>query len=131
MIGVVVTALVAVGRDRRGDVDDRPPRRRRPRSADLPARRSTAIRRPVPPRRIPAAGPTWSAVVDRIPLGVVVMASSGQVLYRNASAKAVIGTYTGLLIDDAVQAALREALARRTAHASCSSSTARRRSPWS
>jgi two-component system sensor histidine kinase SenX3 len=35
------------------------------------------------------------------------------VLYRNASAKAVAGTHTGLLIDDAVQAALREALAGR------------------
>ena len=34
-------------------------------------------------------------------------------LYRNASAKAVAGTHTGLLIDDAVQAALREALAGR------------------
>jgi two-component system, OmpR family, sensor histidine kinase SenX3 len=65
---------------------------------------------PTPVRPAPTAGPTWSAVVDRIPLGVVVMASSGQVLYRNASAKAVAGTYTGLLIDDAVQAALREAL---------------------
>jgi two-component system sensor histidine kinase SenX3 len=61
----------------------------------------------------PASGPTWSAVVDRIPLGVVVMSSRGQVLYRNASAKAVAGTHTGLLIDDAVRAALREALAGR------------------
>jgi two-component system sensor histidine kinase SenX3 len=61
----------------------------------------------------PNPGPTWSAVVDRIPLGVVVMGSSGQVLYRNASAKAVAGTYTGLLIDDAVQAALREAVSGR------------------
>jgi two-component system, OmpR family, sensor histidine kinase SenX3 len=61
----------------------------------------------------PASGPTWSAVVDRIPLGVVVMSSRGQVLYRNASAKAVAGTHTGLLIDEAVQAALREALAGR------------------
>jgi two-component system sensor histidine kinase SenX3 len=59
---------------------------------------------------LPTTGPTWSAVVDRIPLGVVVMGSSGQVLYRNASAKAVAGTYTGLLIDDAVQTALREAI---------------------
>ena len=73
-----------------------------------------------PPR--PASGPTWSAVVDRIPLGVVVMASRGQVLYRNASAKAVAGTHTGLLIDDAVQAALREALAGRRSR-SCSSCT--------
>jgi two-component system, OmpR family, sensor histidine kinase SenX3 len=60
---------------------------------------------------VPAEGPTWSAVVDRIPLGVVVMASSGRMLYRNASAKAMAGTHTGLLIDDTVQAALRGALA--------------------
>jgi two-component system sensor histidine kinase SenX3 len=63
------------------------------------------------PAPVPAGGPTWSAVVDRIPLGVVVMSSDGRVLYRNASAKAVAGTYTGLLIDDAVQVALRQALA--------------------
>jgi two-component system, OmpR family, sensor histidine kinase SenX3 len=62
------------------------------------------------PTPAPTAGPTWSTVVDRIPLGVVVMGSSGQLLYRNASAKAVAGTYTGLLIDDAVQAALRQAI---------------------
>ena len=67
----------------------------------------TKTTRPTPG---PTTGPTWSAVVDRIPLGVVVMGSGGQVVYRNASAKAVAGTYTGLLIDDAVQAALREAI---------------------
>ena len=89
-----------------------------------------AIPHPVPAAPDPAVGPTWSAVVDRIPLGVVVMASSGQVLYRNASAKAVIGTYTGLLIDDAVQAALREALAAAD-RASSSSSTVRPRPPSS
>lgn len=66
---------------------------------------------PTPVPAAPTNGPTWSVVVDRIPLGVVVMSSDGQVLYRNASAKAVAGTYTGLLIDDAVQAALRQALA--------------------
>jgi two-component system sensor histidine kinase SenX3 len=66
---------------------------------------------PTPVASAPAAGPTWSTVVDRIPLGVVVMASNGRMLYRNASAKAVAGTHTGLLIDDAVQAALRRALA--------------------
>ncbi len=68
-------------------------------------------RDPTPVPAVPATGPTWSAVVDRIPLGVVVMGAGGQVLYRNANAKAVAGTYTGLLIDDAVQAALRRALA--------------------
>ena len=67
----------------------------------------TKTTRPTPG---PTTGPTWSAVVDRIPLGVVVMGSGGEVVYRNASAKAVAGTYTGLLIDDAVQAALREAI---------------------
>ena len=66
---------------------------------------------PMPVPVVPAEGPTWSAVVDRIPLGVVVMASSGRMLYRNASAKAMAGTHTGLLIDDTVQAALRGALA--------------------
>ena len=68
-------------------------------------------RDPTPVPAVPATGPTWSAVVDRIPLGVVVMGAGGQVLYRNTNAKAVAGTYTGLLIDDAVQAALRRALA--------------------
>jgi two-component system, OmpR family, sensor histidine kinase SenX3 len=65
---------------------------------------------PTPVPAGPTPGPTWSTVVDRIPLGVVVMAPGGEVLYRNASAKAVAGTHTGLLIDDAVQAALRRAL---------------------
>ena len=65
---------------------------------------------PTPVPAAPTSGPTWSAVVDRIPLGVVVMSSDGQVLYRNSSAKAVAGTYTGLLIDDAIQSALRQAL---------------------
>jgi two-component system sensor histidine kinase SenX3 len=49
-------------------------------------------------------------VVDRIPFGVVVMIASGQIVYRNASAKALAGTHTGLLIDEAVQAALRRAV---------------------
>ena len=44
---------------------------------------------PTPIPAAPTSGPTWSAVVDRIPLGVVVMSSDGQVLYRNSSAKAV------------------------------------------
>jgi two-component system, OmpR family, sensor histidine kinase SenX3 len=56
-------------------------------------------------------GPTWASVVDRIPLGVVVMGRNGELRYRNVRARAVAGTHTGLLIDEAVQAALRRALA--------------------
>ena len=97
------------GGRRSGDVDDRSS------GSDDHADRPTPVEPvdddPTPVPAAPAAGPTWSTVVDRIPLGVVVMASSGRMLYRNASAKAVAGTHTGLLIDDAVQAALRRALA--------------------
>ena len=83
-------------------------RRRRETAGAAPAETLDGDPTPVP--AVPATGPTWSAVVDRIPLGVVVMGASGPVLYRNANAKAMAGTYTGLLIDDAVQAALRRAL---------------------
>lgn len=65
---------------------------------------------PTPVSVGPDIGPTWASVVDRIPLGVVVMSRSGDVRYRNLRAKAMGGTHTGLLIDDAVQSALREAL---------------------
>jgi two-component system, OmpR family, sensor histidine kinase SenX3 len=85
--------------------------RRSTNSADSATPAETLDGDPTPVPAVPATGPTWSAVVDRIPLGVVVMGASGQVLFRNANAKAVAGTYTGLLIDDAVQAALRRALA--------------------
>jgi two-component system, OmpR family, sensor histidine kinase SenX3 len=71
---------------------------------------------PTPIPAAPAPGPTWSTVVDHVPLGVVVMSSSGQVLFRNARAKAVAGTHTGLLIDDAVQAALSRALGGERSH---------------
>ena len=55
-------------------------------------------------------GPTWASVVDKLSLGVVVMGRAGDVRYRNQRAKAMAGTHTGLLIDDAVDAALRRAL---------------------
>ena len=109
MIGVVVTALVAVVAT--AAVTWMIARRTTPAAAALRSVEDlNGDPTPVPAAADPAVGPAWSAVLDRIPLGVVVMASSGQVLYRNASAKAVIGTYTGLLIDDAVQEALRAAL---------------------
>ena len=56
-------------------------------------------------------GPTWASVVDKLSLGVVVMGRGGDVRYRNQRAKAMAGTHTGLLIDDAVNGALRRALA--------------------
>jgi two-component system sensor histidine kinase SenX3 len=65
---------------------------------------------PTPVRNSAPAAPTWSAVVDRIPLGVVVMDAKGRIVYRNASARAQSGTHTGLLIDEAVQAALHRAV---------------------
>ena len=55
-------------------------------------------------------GPTWASVVDKLSLGVVVMGRGGDVRYRNQRAKAMAGTHTGLLIDDAVEGALRRAL---------------------
>lgn len=56
-------------------------------------------------------GPTWASVVDKLNLGVVVTGRGGDVRYRNQRAKAMAGTHTGLLIDDAVNGALRRALA--------------------
>jgi two-component system sensor histidine kinase SenX3 len=55
-------------------------------------------------------GPTWASVVDKLNLGVVVMGRNGNVRYRNEKAKSMAGTHTGLLIDDAVESALRRAL---------------------
>jgi two-component system sensor histidine kinase SenX3 len=55
-------------------------------------------------------GPTWASVVDKLNLGVVVMGRNGMVRYRNQKAKSMAGTHTGLLIDDAVESALRRAL---------------------
>src|SRR5262245_24783921 len=43
-----------------------------------------------------SGGPTWASVVDRIPLGVVVMSRSGELRYRNVKARAVAGTHAGL-----------------------------------
>ena len=55
-------------------------------------------------------GPTWASVVDKLNLGVVVMGRHGAVRYRNQKAKSMAGTHTGLLIDEAVDSALRRAL---------------------
>jgi two-component system sensor histidine kinase SenX3 len=84
-----------------------------PRAA--PARRSTDPT-PVHVGREAAAelaqqqGPTWASVVDKLNLGVVVMGRNGVVRYRNRKAKSMAGTHMGLLIDDAVDSALRQAL---------------------
>jgi two-component system sensor histidine kinase SenX3 len=55
-------------------------------------------------------GPTWASVVDTLNLGVVVMGRNGAVRYRNHKAMSMAGTHTGLLIDEAVEVALRRAL---------------------
>ncbi len=53
--------------------------------------------------------PDWSAVVDRLTLGVVVAAASGRVRYRNPAARAMSGTHLGLLVDDTVDSLLEAA----------------------
>jgi two-component system sensor histidine kinase SenX3 len=50
-------------------------------------------------------------VIDRLALGVVVMAPDGQIQYRNPQGASPGRTHTGLLIDRAVKEALVEALA--------------------
>jgi len=57
-----------------------------------------------------AGAPAWSAVVDKLPLGVVVMTRSGEIRYRNPQANSMAGTHTGLLIDNAVKEALLRAV---------------------
>jgi two-component system sensor histidine kinase SenX3 len=75
--------------------------------AASPARRSND---PTPVHVGRDEGPTWASVVDKLNLGVVVMGRNGAVRYRNRKAKSMAGTHTGLLIDDAVDSALRRAL---------------------
>lgn len=57
-----------------------------------------------------AAPTVWSAVLDTLPLGVVVMAADGSIRFRNAESIAAAATHTGLLIDNAVRNALQQAL---------------------
>lgn len=57
------------------------------------------------------AGPSWSAVVDQLGTGLVVMEPAGAIVYRNPSAAARDGTHTGVLLTDAVNRALRRAQA--------------------
>jgi len=99
-----------------------PPRPPRPETAH-PA----LLARPAPPARPQADdtggtgisrtvgadgdGPSWSTVVDKLALGVVVMTAAGDIRYRNRRANANAGTHTGLLIDNAVKSALQRALA--------------------
>jgi two-component system sensor histidine kinase SenX3 len=47
--------------------------------------------------------PRWSDVVDQLSLGVVVGGPSGDVLYRNRTARSLEGTHMGVLVDDAVE----------------------------
>jgi two-component system sensor histidine kinase SenX3 len=50
-----------------------------------------------------AVAPTWSEVVDRLKLGVVVAGPSGRIQYRNPAARALAGTHVGLLVDDTIE----------------------------
>lgn len=50
------------------------------------------------------------AVLDTLPLGVVVVSADGTERFRNAASRASAATHTGLLIDDAVRQALRRAV---------------------
>ena len=50
-----------------------------------------------------AVAPTWSEVVDRLNLGVVVAGPSGRIQYRNPAARAMAGTHLGLLVDDTIE----------------------------
>jgi two-component system, OmpR family, sensor histidine kinase SenX3 len=108
LVAIVVAAVVAMVT---WEIARRADRHLAPAVA-LPAQPSGAARDGDPtPVNEDGGGPTWASVVDRIPLGVVVMGRNGGLRYRNVKARAVAGTHTGLLIDEAVQAALRRALA--------------------
>ena len=95
-------SIVAPGRRRAGT-------RRRARAAARPG--GVPTRHPCTSGR--EEGPTWASVVDKLNLGVVVMGRNGDVRYRNQKAKSMAGTHTGLLIDDAVESALRTRSGRR------------------
>ena len=107
LVAIVVAAVVAMVT---WEIARRADRHLAPTVA-LPTQPSGAARDGDPTPVNEAGGPTWASVVDRIPLGVVVMGRNGGLRYRNVRARAVAGTHTGLLIDEAVQAALRRALA--------------------
>lgn len=81
---------------------------RRPRVARPPAAE------PVIAAAVPPAPPTpvsdLVAVLDTLPLGVVVVSADGTERFRNAASRASAATHTGLLIDDAVRQALRRAV---------------------
>jgi hypothetical protein len=49
------------------------------------------------------SAPRWSDVVDRLSLGVVVSGPSGEVHYRNLTARSLEGTTMGVLVDDTVE----------------------------
>lgn len=53
-----------------------------------------------------AVSPTWTDVVDRLALGVVVADAEGRIRYRNPAARVLAGTHMGLLVDDAVDGLL-------------------------
>lgn len=80
---------------------------REPEPAPPPTRRNAD---PTPVHVGREQGPTWASVVDKLNLGVVVMDRDEVVRYRNHKAKSMAGTHTGLLIDEAVETALRRAL---------------------
>jgi two-component system sensor histidine kinase SenX3 len=108
LVAIVVAAVVAMVTWEIARRVGRPAAR----AVALPVQPSGAARDGDPtPVTEDGGGPTWASVVDRIPLGVVVMGRNGGLRYRNVRARAVVGTHTGLLIDEAVQAALRRALA--------------------
>jgi two-component system sensor histidine kinase SenX3 len=70
--------------------------RRRSVVGDLPA-----------PARPGANEPAFSDVVEHHPTGVVVADAAGLVTYRNAAARALVGTHVGVLIDAAIERHLR------------------------
>jgi two-component system sensor histidine kinase SenX3 len=57
------------------------------------------------------ADASWTDVLDRLALGVVVRDAQGRTTYRNPAARATSGTHIGLLTDDTLDAVLGEAAA--------------------
>jgi len=117
-LGALVAWLILTQREERASQPDR--------RAELPVVDDVEPA-PAPPPREPAVaprrggdptpvyvgrelGPTWASVVDKLNLGVVVMARTGEVRYRNQQAQALAGTHVGLLIDEAVNDALGRAI---------------------
>jgi two-component system sensor histidine kinase SenX3 len=80
-------------------------RRRADEVDDGAAGRAERVGEEPAPRRAgagPAVTPTWTDVVDRLTLGVVVADAGGRIRYRNPAARVLAGTHIGLLVDDAV-----------------------------